>query len=331
MKQLSEAKQFIIHTLNDGLCHSGSELGTSLGMSRTAIWKHIKQLIELGIPIQQLPKQGYLLKTPFFMLDATAINDNLASIGFNDEAQLHVFSSIDSTNRYLKSLPSSNSLNVCVAELQTNGRGRFNRSWYSPFAENIYCSTKWQISCDLAQLSGLSLVVSLASRSALEAFVPIDDILVKWPNDLMCNHKKLSGTLIEIQVESNGLIDIIIGIGLNVNSVPHEHPELDKAWCSMKEVSGNTINRNQVIAALIKSLDKNLKQFFSQGLPSFTEEWCAVDYLFNQAITVKEPSGDIHGTAVGINDCGLLLVKDQQGVTHAVSSGDTSVKREVRN
>src|SRR5438552_678944 len=128
------------------------------------------------------------------LLDEQQISSQLNAQKFNSLYKLHLLSSVDSTNRYLKDLPMSSHVDICCAETQTQGKGRFGRQWHSPFAENIYCSSRWTLG-DLTQLSGLSLITSLAVLATVKAIYPDPNLKLKWPNDLLWGNKKLSGSL----------------------------------------------------------------------------------------------------------------------------------------
>src|SRR5690606_12851590 len=105
---------------------------------------------------------------------------------------------LDSTNRFLKDLPTKKILSICCTEMQTSGQGRFGRKWHSPYAENIYCSSLWTLPCSLSQLSGLSLIISLSLVHMLSENHIHDNIAIKWPNDILWKGKKLAGILIEV-------------------------------------------------------------------------------------------------------------------------------------
>lgn len=320
---LNHSQRTILDILGDGHCHSGSELGQALDISRSAVWKQINQLIKLGCVINRIPQQGYQLPTPLTLLNEQDILAGLSPL--SQSLNLHLFTEIDSTNYFLKNLPITNKLELCCAEQQTQGRGRFGRIWHSPFAENIYCSSRWQLDCDLAQLSGLSLVTSLAIISFLKSIIVTDDLKIKWPNDILWHDKKLCGNLIEIIAESNGRVQIIIGIGLNVNTDTVNSPLEDKPWCSLYEISGQYFNRNELISKLILTLKDYLAQFVSAGLGSFLDEWRQADYLYQKNIQVTQFSEIISGRALGINDTGQLILEDNSGKKHMLSSGDTSL------
>lgn len=333
MKKLSDTQIKLLAALADGNCHSGTELGLALKVSRTAIWKQIKQLSHLGLAIQRLPQQGYRLPTPLTLLNEKAIRQQLQLRQFNKSLNLQLFAALDSTNRFLKDLALSTDIDICCTEMQTAGRGRFGRSWYSPFGENIYCSSRWHFDSDLSHLSGLSLVVSLAILAALDEFGIRDGIRVKWPNDILWHHKKLCGNLIEVVAESNSSAEIIIGIGVNVNSDSLQQVSLsqtppDKAWCSLYDISKTYIDRNQLIASLIIQLEQFLNEFMQQGFVAFMSKWQQVDYLQGQMITVSQPTGHLSGTAAGVNEMGQLILIDEKGNRHYLSSGDTSLRLE---
>lgn len=246
------------------------------------------------------------------LLDEEVIKQALSLKGFTKPYSLHLFKSIDSTNRFLKDLNPSPELSLCCAEEQTQGRGRFNRPWHSPFGENIYFSSRWALFSDITKLSGLSLVVSLAVLATIKDEA---DIKVKWPNDLYWQDKKLCGILIEV-VDSQ----IIIGIGLNVNST-----SADNSWCSLYEITKQYHNRNQLIANLLINLEKYLTRFKLNGLSGFMEEWVQFDYLAGKSISLKQNQRILTGRVQGLTEKGQLILEDENGALHFLSSGDTSL------
>ncbi|QMT60794.1 biotin--[acetyl-CoA-carboxylase] ligase [Legionella sp. PC997] len=316
----------LLQLLGDGNCHSGSELGATIGITRSAIWKQINQLIAAGIPIKRIRHQGYQLTSPLLLLNKEQIMEHLELQKKMPPYNVHVVTSIDSTNRYLKDLPPTNTVDICCAEIQTQGRGRFGRHWHSPFGENIYCSSRWNLNYDLTKLSGLSLVTSLAIAATLNELDISSNIKIKWPNDILWFHKKLCGSLIEILAESNGSIQVIIGIGLNVNTDTQNHPLPDKPWCSLYEITQQHFDRNILIAKLIINLERYLNKFIHHDLNYFMDEWNKSDYLFGKNIKVTQSLDTLSGVACGINPLGQLILQDEGGTMHFLSSGDTSLQ-----
>lgn len=269
------------------------------------------------------------LPSSWIPLSEHAIRSQLPP-ALNDVLNMHVLASIDSTNRFLKEQPLKPGLTLCVAETQTHGRGRFARPWHSPLGENIYASFAWRFEGDPSNLSGLSLVVSLAVHAAIQQLCDTlhvaeasQDIVIKWPNDLLWHHKKFAGILIEMTGNSNP--NVIIGIGLNVNAFANKDTPINRPWCALRDILKQTIDRNTLLAILITLLEQHLRRFSEQGFPAYQASWQALDYLFDRTITLSKPDGTITGRARGVDNAGYLMLIDEQGVTHALSSGEASL------
>jgi len=270
-----------------------------------------------------------MMKT-FIPLNEQAIRSALTQT-LNQRLHLHIFESINSTNRFLKTHPRTPGLTLCAAETQTDGRGRFARPWHSPFGENLYCSLAWRFEGDVSRLSGLSLVVSLAVHTAIQALAvtdPCKHIAIKWPNDLLWQDRKLAGILIEMTAETNNSTEVIIGIGLNVNAIPEENTPIEKPWCALRDILGKSIDRNKLLARLIIQLDQDLQKFSNLGFQAYQKQWHTLDYLYDRTITLTKPNETLTGRALGVDNAGHLLLIDKQGVTHTLSAGDTSLAQE---
>jgi BirA family biotin operon repressor/biotin-[acetyl-CoA-carboxylase] ligase len=262
------------------------------------------------------------------LLNEITIRERWHSKGFQPDIGLHLFQSIDSTNQYLKTLPKQHPIEICCAQMQTQGRGRLNRPWYSPDADNIYCSGRWYFPQDIASLSSLSLVVSMAIMRCLLQWHISTDIAIKWPNDLLWQHKKLCGILIESYQDPCGALAVIIGIGLNVNIKPDDlawKNALTRPWCSLYEIVGHPIDRDRLLADLIIQLDQDIHQFIRSGFTPFYPIWQRWDYLQGKQITLTQPTGQLAGIAQGITDKGQLIIIDAAQQTHFVSSGEASI------
>lgn len=330
MKSFSKTQRAVLDLLSDGKCHSGNSLGEQLGISRTAVWKQISQLSQVGLAIQRMAHQGYQLNQPLILLDQEKINCILDERGFQNHPEITLFASVDSTNRYLRDLPSSSQIRLCAAETQTQGRGRFGRDWQSPFAENICFSQRLQMNCCLSRLSSLSLVIGLAIIRSLERLSVIENIGIKWPNDILWKDKKLCGILIEVLAESNGNTEVIIGIGMNVNTDTLNTPLENSAWCSLYEITGTCFDRNKVIAELFIQTQNYVDRFLNEGFEPFLVEWKSKDYLAGKMITISQPMANFRGLALGVNDLGQLCIEDNEGRKHYLSSGDTSVNQKMQ-
>ena len=318
----------LIETLSDGKFHSGEALGAALGVSRMAVWKHIKVLRELGVEVEVVRGKGYCLHSSIELLDGDAI---YAAIPVSVAAQLgpvHVFHELDSTNNWLReqSLAGAPSGSVCLAEMQSAGRGRHGKHWVSPFATNLYLSLLWRSSAGAAALGGLSLVTGIAVLRCLRA-QGIETAGLKWPNDILAGDAKLAGILIDVVGESTGPCAVILGIGINVCMPPLAGEGIEQRWTDMQRLSGADVipSRNQLAAALLEHLLPAVAEFETSGLQPFQEEWRRYDVIAGCEVDLHLPGGTISGTACGIDEGGALLVDTLQG-RRRFASGEVSVR-----
>lgn len=322
-KSLNQNVIKIAELLNDCKYHDGVSIGNHLNISRAAVWKVIKKLKQYAIPLISVKSKGYRLKSPLILLDPIKIQSQLR----HHLDKLDVFEKTQSTNDDLKELINQNkTTSVCIAENQTQGKGRFIRNWYSPFGTNIYLSMLYQFEKDISELSGLSLVVGLATCKAIESSIDLKntDLKVKWPNDIYIDQCKLAGILIEAQSEANGFCQVIMGIGINVN-MADATKNIDNPWTSLLKITKQYHDRNILCATLIDYLIDYLERFSAQGLIAFLDEWKKRDYLFNKKIAVISGKKKLKGICVGISDQGHLLLKTTNNNIQAISSGDATL------
>jgi len=324
MKSLNQNLLKIAELLSDGQYHDGTSIGNQFNITRSAVWKVIKKLEKYDIPLTSLKGKGYRLESPLILLNPNKIKDKL----HHRSVQLDILEKTDSTNDELKTFISQNkTMRVCIAETQTRGKGRLNRQWHSPFGENIYLSILYPFEKDVSELSGLSLVVGLAICQAIESVVDLkgNSLKVKWPNDIMVSQDKLAGTLIEIQAETNGFCQAIIGIGINVNMSKALKKDIGQPWSSLLKMTGQYQDRNSLCVSLIDALIDYLERFSSSSLSAFIEEWKKRDCLIHNTIAVISGNQQLEGICVGVNEQGHLLLKTANQVIQSCSSGDTTL------
>ena len=263
-----------------------------------------------------------LLEEPLILLSSEKIKAAL----HDPSIQIDVLESVDSTNDYLKKNSSLHKkIRVCLAEMQTQGKGRMNRVWHSPFGQNIYLSLLYPIQKDIRELSGLSLVVGLAVSRAIENIVGLDNqILLKWPNDIVINGLKMAGILIEIQAKAKKLSHLVIGIGVNVNMQAPEKAHIDQAWTSLKKHTDQYQDRNQLSAEMINQVIAYLNKFLGTGLSYFMDEWKQKDSWSGRTIKLLSSGVIYSGVSVGINIQGQYLLMQSDKRIRAFSSENTT-------
>lgn len=316
--------------LADGEFHSGEALAAQLDVTRSAIWKAVRTLEELGAPVHAVRNRGYRLPAAAEPLDPQHIRAQLGGIAGERIRRLDVAWTAGSTNTVLmeRANPPVGTSEVLLAEVQTAGRGRRGRSWVAPPGGSICLSVSWVFREVPRDLGALGLVVGVCALRALSR-LEVGAVGLKWPNDLVIDGRKLGGILIELRAESAGPACVVIGIGLNVALGAALLEQIaatglaptDLTSAGMKE----SHRRNTVVAALLDAFVAGLLEFEHAGLKPFVQEWMDADALRGKPVTVMDASGETKGLARGIDLDGALLVETPQGLLRFIS-GDVSVR-----
>jgi BirA family biotin operon repressor/biotin-[acetyl-CoA-carboxylase] ligase len=317
----------LLAILSDGQFHSGEAMGLALGVSRMAVWKHMRALRECGVPLEVVRAQGYRLPAAVELLDASVIQDGLEPGTRDRLARVDTFLDLDSTNTWLRqrALEGAPSGSVCVAEMQSAGRGRRNRRWVSPFASSLYLSLLWRSATGAAELGGLSLAAGVAIVRSLTVF-GIDTAGLKWPNDVLVDGAKLAGILIDVVGESTGPCSVIIGIGINVAMPETAAAEIDQNWTDLRRLTGReTFSRNRLASAVLDHTVAAIEEFERAGLQPFLEEWHRYDVIQDRQVSLRMPNEIIQGRACGVDSGGALLVDTASG-RRRFASGEVSLR-----
>lgn len=313
----------LLSALSSGSFHSGQALAEMLGVSRTAVANHIKQLQQLGLDIYKVKGRGYCLAEQLDLLDAARISQLRKTSG----ADILVQHITDSTNSQLMQKVQDGLVTepgyTIVAEAQTAGRGRRGRNWYSPFAASLYFSMYWRLEQGIQAAMGLSLVVGIAITRLLKQRYQVD-ARVKWPNDVYVDNKKLCGILVELAGQAHAGCDVIIGIGMNIRLPQQALHSIDQQYIDLTGAADKLIDRNQLIALLQQQLITLLTEFTHQGFTGFVDEFDQYNQYRNKAIKLigKE---EITGICIGVDKQGALLVKTATGV-QAYFGGELSLR-----
>jgi BirA family biotin operon repressor/biotin-[acetyl-CoA-carboxylase] ligase len=323
---ISDKQKKILILLADGEFHSGTELADALDISRSAVWKQLNGLAELGLAHSAISGKGYRLDKPLELLSASKIKDAVNSQAGALISSLEIHDQIDSTNRYLveRSQNNAQSGSVCFAEHQTAGKGRRGRQWVSPYGSNIYLSILWRFQQGPAAISGLSLAVGVAVIRALKQ-LQIDDVGLKWPNDIYSQGKKLGGILVEVSGETDGPCSAVIGLGLNLFLPETEAQGIPQAWTDLSKVMGqHRLFRNQLAGTLLNQLLPVIAEYESAGITAYLDEWRSYDCLSGKSATLFIGQQQFEGTVRGIDDNGMLLIERPDGNVQTFASGEVS-------
>lgn len=304
---------------------SGQELCNRFGVSRTAVWKAINQLKEAGYEIEAQQNKGYkLMAAPDLMTEA-----EIKSLMHTEWVAKEVlyFDTIDSTNTKAQELAEKGypSGTLVVADKQDSGKGRRGRSWVSPSGTGIFMTLMIKPDINPNNASMLTLVAALAVAKAITS-VTGEEAMIKWPNDIVVNGKKVCGILTEMNAQFDYINNIVVGIGINVHneSFPEEISQM--ASSLMIEAGGKRFHRAQIIAETMSYFEQYYDTFLkTQDLSALVREYDELLVNRNKSVRVLDPKEPFDGKAMGITPKGELIV-DTWESRKLVSSGEVSVR-----
>jgi BirA family biotin operon repressor/biotin-[acetyl-CoA-carboxylase] ligase len=320
----------LIHRLADGRFHSGEELGRLLNITRSSVWKRLKQLKEdYHLQIDAVTGRGYRLPEPLDLLNQNRLRQLLQDQGNEAPPGLVLHASIDSTNSWLmkQGALGAESGTVCLAEQQLAGKGRHGRKWISPFGRNIYLSMLWHFEHPPMQVTGLSLASAIAVIRLLRQ-LSCDQAGLKWPNDILWQGKKLAGLLLEIAGEASGPSQVVIGIGLNTRLDSYGE-DIDQPWIDLNSIPNiSWPSRNELACELIKHLRDVVRQYQSQGMQSFLDEWHKHDLLLGKEVVIRSHSQVHTGEHLGIDRNGAIRLRCD-GREQTFHAGEVSLRQVI--
>lgn len=304
---------------------SGQDICDQLGVSRTAIWKNIKALKEAGYQIDSVNNRGYKLLAEPDKLSETGIR------GYMDTRWLGktiVYKdTMDSSNTQAKRMGEDGAENgtLVVTDCQTAGKGRRGRSWVSPVGMNCYYTVLLRPDIPAEKASMITLVAALALAKAIKETTQLET-LIKWPNDVIANGKKLCGILTESSTDLEYINYLVVGIGVNCNQT--EFPdEIKETASSIRLETGRKVNRCQLLGSFLTYFEQYYEIFLqTEDLSQLEEEYNSLLVNRGREVKIIEKGCERVLTAIGIDQNGALLVKDGEGRQEAIISGEVSVR-----
>lgn len=298
---------------------SGEVLRREFGVSRTAIWKHIKALKEEGYTIKSVPNRGYQL-----------IPDRDRLLSYELERALglpvEVHESLDSTNNYLKRNAGEDpDERMALSQEQKQGRGRLGRNWDSPKGQGLFFSLRLRPRLTMEESFKVTGIAAAAVAEAMEAVTGVS-ATIKWPNDILVGGKKVAGILTEVSGEPEGINYIIVGIGINVNN--REFPgELKALATSLYLEKGEVLSRRELLVAVVNQFFSFYRSFLAEkslgAVRGILEDRSAI---LGKEVTILRGGEKKTGKALEITEEGYLKVAYPGGAVEILSSGEVSVR-----
>lgn len=302
---------------------SGEDLSNKLGISRTAVWKHIKKLKEEGYNIESVNKKGYrLVSFPGDLLTSENIKYNLQTEMIGDN--IHHLQTIDSTNEYLKRIgDKSTDGTVVISEEQTRGKGRMGRTWQSKSGEGIWMSLLLKPNIIPFKAPFITLVAGVSVVTALRKLnVPAQ---IKWPNDIILNDKKICGILTELSAEIERVNYVIVGMGMNVKNMYFSGELEHKATSLYKE--GYILQRVDIVDEILYEFEKNYIDYIeNDNKEHVLNLFRQYSNIINKEIYLIKNDKRELVTCIDINDSGNLIIKDKDNNIREIMSGEVSIR-----
>ena len=301
----------ILPLLASDAYQTAQQLSERLQISSSQLADYLFQIRELGIEIHFSENKGYCLKVPLDLINPADIIGALTPMVAAKLDSHTYLSTTTSTNKVAldQSFPTLGKFSFITTEMQTKGRGRRGRNWHSPYAQNIYLSIVWPLSADASRASTLSPYLALEVVELLDALA-VPTLGLKWPNDIVCCNKKISGLLIESVYQSKNKMYVVIRFGLNVAMKNVQTGDIDQEWTDItSQFPGWSLSRNNLTAQLINTLVTALIRFESDGVINLKNRWKHWDIMHNRSVNVSAMDGDTKGIAKGIDEDGSLLLQ----------------------
>ncbi|WP_405324555.1 biotin--[acetyl-CoA-carboxylase] ligase [Fibrobacter sp.] len=285
--------------------------------------------------------------------------------GFGD-APAFLFETVGSTHKLMKSMAASGEIapgTLFVADSQSDGHGRHERTWDSPAGKNLYFNIL--IPLDGIPASNFAQITQVAALTFAETFNNVREcakesqacpanrdcaesenanspkITVKWPNDILYGKSKFCGILAEIVYTRTQEVlrpALSMGVGINVNSEPADYAHLNRAVTTLKAIFGHSINREKLLQALIGNLERAIGQFRAFGISPWISAWRKMDQFIGARGTIivnnhctdqnrDTGEGAIKktGRIIDMNNDGSLLFECDDGTVETVISADLEI------
>ena len=237
------------------------------------------------------------------------------------------FESLASTNDYaIQHLEELSDRQIILAETQTAGHGRFDRTWVSHIPGNIYISLVLKPDLPLdgnSPLTNITQYMSLCICDVLEPYGVVGTI--KWPNDVLVKGKKICGLLAQTRITEGRLVGYVLGVGINLNMPADVLAEIDQPATALNLITQRPVDREGFLDCLLERFFEGYEAFLEQGFRSIKERYTALSPFLGTQITVGLPDRILTGKAAAYDDRGRLQLVTSPGVIETLTIGDVSL------
>ncbi len=303
---------------------SGEELSEKFGVSRSAIWKSINFLREMGYEIESVTNRGYkLISVPDALTEQEIANGlDTSVIG----TTIYAYKTIDSTNNEAKRQAQLGAPHgsIFVAEQQVSGKGRLGRVWTSPAGEGIAVTILLRPDVSPLHITNITLLTGLAICNAIRSYTSCE-AQIKWPNDIIIGSKKVCGILTEMAAEVDRIEYVVVGCGINVNNTAFPE-ELSKKATSLLLESGHKIHRVELLQTILQEFERLLTQYGTRDDSGMLSDYKKLCVNLKRHIQITRNKKQICGIATDITPNGELRMLCDDGTTIDINSGEVTVQ-----
>lgn len=311
----------------NGVPISGQQLADDLKISRTAIWKHMKQLEEEGYKFETIRKKGYIMLSTPDTLDPAKITAALETEQFGKKIIYEKTLSSTQTIAHQQAQDGAPNGTVVICEEQTEGRGRLTRPWKSQSGKGISMSIILRPNVPPYEAPQFTLVAAVAVTCAIRDVTGVRPD-IKWPNDLLINGLKCTGILTEMQADPDRVNAIIMGIGINVNHDLGDFDEdISSIATSLKITVGQQIDRATLVAKILFYLEKFSHQYVAEGFENIKALWEEYSCTIGNRIKATTLRDVFVGKAIGITKDGILRLQLDDGTLKEIYSADIELEK----
>lgn len=319
-------KNLILHRLKEKREYiSGEELSNSLGVSRTAVWKHINELRKEGYNIESSSRKGYkLIELPDILDEREICIPEGQHIG----RKLIHFDEIDSTNNHAKKIANDGCPHgtVVIAERQTLGRGRVGRLWQSDNNQGLWFSIILRPDLEPEQVQIITLAASVAVVEGIFRDLGIN-CGIKWPNDIILENNKLCGILTELSAEPGHVNFVVVGIGINVNQTFGEFDaEIQNKATSLQIHTGGKVSRVRLLGSILSCFEEMYNKVLEKNTCEIIDRWNKYSVTLGREVKIVSREVEYIGIAQSVAPDGKLVVKCKDGTVREISAGEVQVR-----
>ena len=303
---------------------SGETISNELGITRSAVWKHIKDLRAMGYDIYSSQKEGYKLTRTSNKLLPYEVHKKLKTrfIGKNIR-YLEITPSTIWIGKQMCSEGDVGKLHgmVIIAEEQTGGVGRMGRAWVSP-SGGIWITVVLKPRVPIDHVFMITMAGSIAVARAIRKEFDIG-ALIKWPNDIFIGNKKVAGLLLELAAEADTVHYCLLGIGIDVNvTLSQFSPALQKDITSISAEVGHEVDRASFLARILKEFESHYLLLESGEYETIIREWKSLSCTLENRVQIRTLKNSFEGEAIDIDEFGALIIRKDNGKIERVIAGD---------